>query len=275
MRLLFCGDIVGRSGREALKTYLPLLKQHFHIDGVIANGENASHGFGLTASICRDAYAIGVDVLTSGNHIWDKLEIAQHIGTDDRLIRPANYPPNTPGKGFTVFQTANHKKVLVINAMGRLFMDLLDDPFRAVDLILQGYHLGKNIDAIIVDFHAEATSEKAAMGYFCDGRVSFVIGTHTHVPTADMRILPSGTAFQSDAGMCGDYNSIVGMNKDVPLAKFLKGMKTEKRMEPATGEGTLCGVLVTLKTSGLAESIRPIRLGGMLHDPILAQEMGI
>ncbi|MCE3231086.1 MAG: metallophosphoesterase [Alphaproteobacteria bacterium] len=265
MRILFCGDIVGRSGRDAVEEYLPRVRKDLNIDFVIVNAENAAHGFGITKGICQNLYKIGVDVITTGNHIWDQKEIISYIDQDKRLLRPLNYPATTPGRGYTIVPNRKGKDVLVMNAQARLFMETLDDPFPAVDAILKKYPLGSgSIGAIVLDFHGEATSEKMAMGHFCDGRVSLVVGTHTHIPTADMQILPQGTAYQTDAGMCGDYNSVVGMDKTVPIFKFIRKMPTE-RMQPAQGPGTLCGVFVeTDDATGLAKSIQPVRLGARL-----------
>ncbi len=265
MRILFCGDIVGRSGRDAVKDHIPRACQDLSIDFVIVNAENAAHGFGITKGICQDLYKIGVDVITTGNHIWDQKEIISYIDQDKRLLRPINYPATTPGRGYTMVPNRKGKDVLVINAQGRLFMETLDDPFPAIDALLKKYPLGSSsMGAIILDFHGEATSEKMAMGHFCDGRVSLVVGTHTHIPTADAHILPHGTAYQTDAGMCGDYNSVVGMDKTVPLLKFIRKMPTD-RMQPGQGPGTLCGVVVeTDDATGLAKSIHPIRAGAHL-----------
>jgi metallophosphoesterase (TIGR00282 family) len=266
MRILFCGDIVGRSGRDAVAQHLPDICKKLNIDFTIINAENSSHGFGVTKVICEDLYKIGVDVITTGNHIWDKKEIIGYIDQDKRLLRPINYPVTAPGRGYTIIPNRHGKDVLVINAQARLFMDALDDPFAAVDAVLKKYPLGKSIGAIVLDFHGEATSEKMAMGHFCDGRVSLVVGTHTHIPTADMQILPKGTAYQTDAGMCGDYDSVVGMEKAVPLLKFTRKMPTD-RMQPAQGPGTMCGVFVeTDDASGLAKSIHPICLGARLKN---------
>lgn len=274
MRILFCGDIVGRSGRDAVSAYVPQLCQDWQVDFLVVNGENAAHGFGITKGICQDLFNLGVDVITTGNHIWDQKEIIAAIDQEKRLLRPLNYPPTAPGRGYTIVPNRKGKDVLVINAMGRLFMETLDDPFPAVDAVLKKYPLGSSsIGAIILDIHAEATSEKMAMAHFCDGRVSLVVGSHTHIPTADTQILPGGTAYQTDAGMCGDYNSVVGMDKTVPILKFTRKMPTE-RMQPAQGPGTVCGVLVeTEDATGLAKSIHPIRIGGRLSQSVPTMEM--
>jgi metallophosphoesterase (TIGR00282 family) len=265
MRILFCGDIVGRSGREVVLTNVPKIIASKKIDFVIANAENAAHGFGINKAICKSLYEVGVDVLTTGNHVWDQREVLFFIDQDERLIRPINYPQSSPGRGFTVVQSRGGKKVLVINAMARLYMDPLDDPFAAVEKILQNYKLAQQVDAIVLDFHGEATAEKVAMGHICDGRVSLVVGTHTHIPTADHMILPNGTGYQSDAGMCGDYNSVIGMDKDVPIAKFTKKLPTE-RMQPATGPGTLCGLIIETNKAGLCQTIEPVRIGPNLSE---------
>jgi metallophosphoesterase (TIGR00282 family) len=265
MKILFCGDIVGRSGRDVIEEHIPRICQELDIDFVIVNAENAAHGFGISKGICQDLYKIGVDVITTGNHIWDQKDIISYIDQDKRLLRPINYPPTSPGRGHTIIPNRKGKDVLVINAQARLFMESLDDPFPAVDALLKKFPLGSgSIGAIILDFHGEATSEKMAMGHFCDGRASLVVGTHTHIPTADAQILPQGTAYMTDAGMCGDYNSVVGMEKTVPILKFTKKMPTD-RMQPAQGPGTLCGVFVeTDDATGLAKSIHPIRVGARL-----------
>jgi len=264
MRILFLGDIVGRPGRDALAEHLPGLRRDLGLDLVIVNVENAAAGFGITRAIADDILAAGVDVMTGGNHSWDQREALSFIEQEPRLLRPTNFPPGTPGRGVGVFRTTAGRKVLVINVMGRIFMDPLDDPFQAVAQTLSQYRMGATVDAVVLDVHAEATSEKMAMGHFVDGRVSLCVGTHTHVPTADTMILPGGTAYQSDAGMCGNYVSVIGMDKVVPLARFTKRLPTE-RMQVAKGPGTLCGVLVeTDDRSGLTLRVEALRLGGAL-----------
>jgi 2',3'-cyclic-nucleotide 2'-phosphodiesterase len=268
MNILFCGDVVGRSGRDVLFQNLPKLKAQLNLDFTIVNGENAAHGFGINKSICQDFFEAGIDVITTGNHVWDQRDVLSYIGTEPRLLRPANYPEGTPGRGYKVYTDFKGRKVLVINVMGRLFMESLDDPFSVVDTILKAHSLGGTVQAIIVDFHGEATSEKMAMGQFCDGRASLVVGTHSHIPTADAQIFPKGTAYQTDAGMCGDYNSVIGMDKAVPLHKFTRKTPTE-RMTPALGEGTLCGVFVeTDDTTGRARRLSPVRVGARLINVI-------
>jgi metallophosphoesterase (TIGR00282 family) len=264
MRLLFCGDVVGRSGREVVVEHLPRLRRELALDFAVVNGENAAGGFGITEKICAELYAAGADVVTTGNHIWDQKETLGSIDRDPRLLRPLNYPQGTPGRGAGVFAATRGRKVMVLNPMGRLFMDPLDDPFACVERELASQRLGATVDAIIVDVHAEATSEKMAMGHLLDGRVSLVVGTHTHVPTADSQILPKGTAYQTDAGMCGDYDSVIGMEKAVPIARFTRKLPTE-RMAAASGPATLCAVFVeTDDKTGLARQVSPIRIGGRL-----------
>jgi metallophosphoesterase (TIGR00282 family) len=263
MKLLFLGDIVGKSGREAVYRHLPELREKLSPDCIVVNAENAAHGFGLNPAIANELFAAGVDCLTTGNHVWDKKEIIPVMQADHRILRPLNYPPAAPGVGTTLIETAAGR-VLVMNAMARLYMEALDDPFAAVDRVLDQFPLGRDVDAIILDFHGEASSEKMVMGHYLDGRVSAVIGTHTHVPTADAQILPGGTAYQTDAGMCGDYDSVIGMKKQSSIAKQLTRMPGE-RFAPAEGEGTVCGVFVETAGIGLAVSVRPIRIGPRLE----------
>lgn len=267
MRILYCGDVVGRSGREAVLNALPLLKASLNLDFIIVNGENAAHGFGITKTICQEFFQAGVDVITSGNHIWDQREIIGYIGTEKRLLRPINYPATCPGMGYVIAQDKQQRKVLVINAMARLFMDPLDDPFAAVDQVLKNHPLGSSVAAVVVDIHGEATSEKMSMGHFCDGRASLVVGSHSHIPTADAQILNQGTAYQTDAGMCGDYNSVIGMNKEVPLHRFTRKLPGE-RMTPANGPGTFCGVFVETDANGKALRVEPVRHGARLINNI-------
>jgi metallophosphoesterase (TIGR00282 family) len=247
-----------------LSTELLPLRERLGIDFVIANGENAAGGFGLTRVIANDLFATGVDVLTTGNHWLDQKEILGFIDEEDRVLRPLNYPKGTPGRGVGLYQTRRGARVLVLNPMGRTFMDALDDPFAAVEAELSACPLREGADAIVVDMHAEATSEKMAMGHFCDGRASCVIGTHSHVPTADAQVLPNGTGYQTDAGACADYDSVIGMDKFEPLQRFTKKMPTG-RMTPAMGPATLCAVFIeTDNLTGLALRIEPVRIGGRL-----------
>lgn len=270
MRIVFLGDIVGRSGREVVIQELPALRNKLSIDAVVVNAENASHGFGLSPAIAEDLFKAGVDVITLGNHSWDRKDLIPYIRNTPKIIRPLNYPPQTPGAGHYIFMLPNNKKLLVINALGRLFMEPMDDPFRMIDELLSKYRFGIDVHAILIDIHAEATSEKAAVAHYFDGRVSMVVGTHTHIPTADYRILPSGTAFQTDAGMCGDYNSVIGMQKEAAIYRFVTKMPG-MRLSPAEGSATLCGLLVeTDDKTGKALRVSPIRLKGDL-DPILPQ----
>ncbi len=270
MRVLFLGDIVGRAARQAVIATVPEWRRAWKLDFVVANGENAAGGFGITGEIAEKLFAAGVDVITSGNHVWDQREVMGYIDGEPRLLRPLNYPQGAPGRGFGLYEAPRGRRVLVINAMGRVFMAALDDPFAAVDKILARYALGAGADFILVDMHGEATSEKTAMGHFCDGRASLVVGTHSHVPTADARILAGGTAFQTDCGMCGDYDSVIGMEKSEPLRRFTRQIPGG-RFTPALGEPTLCGVLVESDRSGRALSVMPIRSGGQLA-PSLPEE---
>jgi metallophosphoesterase (TIGR00282 family) len=264
MRLLFLGDVVGRAGRDAVVAQLPELRSRLAADVVIVNGENASHGFGLAPDMARDFFAAGADVITLGNHAWDRKEIIPFIAETPRLIRPLNFPPGTPGAGFTVVELADGRRVLVLQAMGRLFMDALDCPFRTTAVELARHKMGHSVAAIVLDIHAEATSEKMAFGHSFDGQVSLVVGTHTHVPTADHQILPGGTAYQSDAGMCGDYDSVIGMAKAGAASRFWRKVPGE-RLGPAEGVATICGIFVeTDDATGLAVSVTPIRQGGRL-----------
>jgi metallophosphoesterase (TIGR00282 family) len=268
MKLLFLGDIVGRAARDAIVADMPGLRERLELDFVVVNGENAAGGFGITAQICNDLFDAGVDAVTLGNHAWDQREALVHIEREPRLIRPVNFPKGTPGRGASLLETAKGERVLVINAMGRVFMDALDDPFAAIEREIEACPLGEIADAILVDFHGEATSEKMAMGHFCDGRASLVVGTHSHVPTADAQILPGGTAYQTDAGMCGDYNSVIGMEKDEPISRFLSKIPSG-RFQPALGPATLCGVYVEIEPgTGLASRVEPIRVGGRLKQTL-------
>jgi metallophosphoesterase (TIGR00282 family) len=266
LRILFLGDVVGRAGRDALTAALPGLRARLATDLVVVNGENASHGFGLAPDMARAFFAAGVDVITLGNHAWDRREIIPYLEGEPRVIRPLNFPPGTPGHGAFVATVPGGRKALVINVMGRLFMDALDDPFRAVQAELAKHRMGPGgtLQAAIIDVHAEASSEKSSFGHSFDGMVSLVVGTHTHTPTADHQILPGGTAYMTDAGMCGDYDSVIGMQKGGAALRFWRKMPGEK-LAPAEGEATLCGVFVeTDDATGLAKRVEPLRLGGRL-----------
>lgn len=264
MRLLFLGDIVGRAGRKAVVDRLPGLVEDLALDFVVVNGENAAGGFGITEEITQDLIDAGADVVTLGNHSWDQREALVFIERQPRLLRPANYPAGTPGRGANLYVAKNGARVLVVQVMGRIYMDPLDDPFAVAEREIAACPLGEQVDAVILDVHAEATSEKQAMAHHFDGRVSLVVGTHTHVPTADTQILPGGTAFQTDAGMCGDYDSVIGMEKEEPINRFLTKIG-RARFEPAGGEATICGVFVeTDDRTGLARRVEPVRVGGRL-----------
>jgi metallophosphoesterase (TIGR00282 family) len=266
MRILFIGDIVGRSGRTIVSERLPQLLRDWKLDFVAVNGENAAGGFGITEAIYTELIEAGADAVTLGNHAWDQKEALVFIERAPRLVRPLNYPPGTPGRGAALIAAKTGARVLVVNAMGRIFMDPLDDPFTAVERELAACPLREAADAIIVDIHAEATSEKQAMGGFLDGKASLVVGTHTHAPTGDHRVLPGGTAFVSDVGMTGDYDSIIGMAKDEPLNRFLRRIPIQ-RFEPAFGPATLCALAVeTDDATGLATRVAAVRLGGCLEE---------
>ena len=264
MHILFLGDIVGRSGRDAVCAALPGLRAKLAIDLAVVNAENASHGFGLAPDMAKALFAAGADVITLGNHAWDRREIIPLIAETPKLIRPLNFPPGTPGGGAVVVDVPGNRKALVINAMGRLFMDPLDCPFRTTAVELARHRMGGDVHAVVLDIHAEATSEKMAYAHSFDGQASLVVGTHTHCPSADYQVLPGGTAFMSDAGMCGDYDSVIGMAKEGAAARFWRKMPGE-RLAPADGEATICGVfVVTDDATGLAKRVEPVRLGGRL-----------
>ena len=264
MRILFLGDVVGRSGRDAVMQTLPGLRARLSADLVVLNVENASHGFGVSPDMARGFLAAGADVMTLGNHAWDRKEIIPYIEEERRLIRPLNYPPGTPGRGAVVVEVPGGRRALVLQVMGRLFMDPLDDPFRAAQAELARHGMPGTVQAVLCDIHAEASSEKMAFAHSFDGRVSAVIGTHTHTPTADHQVLPGGTAYLTDAGMCGDYDSVIGMQKGAASLRFWKKVPGE-RLAPAEGEATICGALIeTDDATGLARRIEPLRLGGRL-----------
>lgn len=263
MNVLFVGDVVGKSGRTVVLDKLPGLRRELAADFVIVNGENAAHGFGITEKICNAFFEAGADVITTGNHVWDQRETVEHISREPRLLRPLNFPGNVPGHGYGVFEAAG-RKVLVIQVMGRLFMEPLDDPFGAVEQVVAANPLGVAVDCVVVDFHAEATSEKMALAHAFDGRVSAVVGSHTHVPTADSQVLPAGTAYLTDIGMCGDYDSVIGMAKGTAVERFIRKAPTE-RLEPASGEATFCAAWLEIYSgSGLARRIECVRAGGRL-----------
>jgi 2',3'-cyclic-nucleotide 2'-phosphodiesterase len=268
MHILFLGDVVGRTGRDAVVAALPKLRGGLRADLVVVNAENASHGFGLAPDMARELFAAGADAITLGNHAWDRKELIPFIAETPRLLRPLNFPPGTPGAGSTVVGLRDGRRALVLNAMGRLFMEPLDCPFRGTAVELSRYRLGGTVAAVVIDFHAEATSEKMAFGHSFDGQASLIVGTHTHSPTADHQILPGGTAYQSDAGMCGDYDSVIGMQKDTAASRFWRKLPGE-RLAPAEGETTICGVFVeTDDATGLARRIEPVRQGGRLSQTL-------
>jgi 2',3'-cyclic-nucleotide 2'-phosphodiesterase len=264
LRILYVGDVVGRSGRAILVEQLPKLRAALALDAVLVNGENAAAGYGLTAAIAKDFFAAGADVITMGNHVWDQRELIGHIDREPRIVRPLNLAPGTPGRGLAELKTPRGQRLLVLQVLGRLFMGLCDDPFRALDAELKRHALGGTAQAIVVDVHAEATSEKVALGHFLDGRVSLVAGTHTHVPTADARILEGGTAYITDIGMTGDYDSVIGMDKAGSLQRWQGGVPGPK-LGPAMGAAMLCAVLVeTDDRTGLARRVEPVRIGAGL-----------
>lgn len=265
MRILFLGDVVGRSGRKKIFSDIDKIVEKLNIDFTIVNAENSAHGFGINPSVAEKFFSHKIDVITTGDHIWDQMTIKPYLKEEKRILRPANYNKFTEGEGYRVFKTKDNKKVLVVNLLGNLFIerDNLENPFTKISEILNEYKLGKNIDAIFIDIHAEATSEKMSLANYVDGKVSAVIGTHTHIPTSDGHILPGGTAFQSDAGMCGDYDSSIGMNKTISISRFLNpGIKNH--LTPSEGEASICGVIVDIAKDGLASSIEQLQIGGKL-----------
>jgi metallophosphoesterase (TIGR00282 family) len=265
MRILFLGDVMGRAGRSAVSERLPQLRTDWRLDFVVINAENASNGAGLTADHAKLLLDAGADCLTLGDHAFDQKDMLQYIEREPRILRPLNFAKSAPGQGARLFEATQGRKVLVTQVLGQVFMKRpFDDPFSAVDAVLSRHPRGGQAQAVLVDVHCEATSEKMAMGHFCDGRASVVVGTHTHVPTADAQILPKGTAFMTDAGMCGDYLSVIGMDKAEPLRRFVTGM-SKGRFTPAMGEATLSGLFVeTDDRNGAATSITPVRVGGRL-----------
>lgn len=266
MRTLFLGDVMGRAGRQAIQEELPRLRTEWKLDFVVVNGENASNGAGLTKAHAQSILDAGADCVTLGDHAFDQKEMLQAIEDDSRILRPLNYAKSAPGIGHRLFSDARGRKILVMQVLGQVFMKrAFDDPFSAVDQVLRAHPLGGQAQMILIDVHCEATSEKMAMGHFCDGRASLVVGTHTHVPTGDAQILPKGTGFLTDAGMCGDYDSVIGMDKAEPLRRFITGM-SKTRFQPALGEATLSGVFVeTDDRTGKAVNIAMVRQGGRLQ----------
>ena len=269
MNILILGDIMGPSGREAIIKKLPDLIKKKEIDFVIVNGENAADsGVGITKKNTEEFFKAGADVITTGNHVWDQNETMEFITSEKRLLRPQNLAEGSPGNGFGIFNSKNNKKVAVINLMGNIFMKKSDDVFEAAKKFIENVKLKKDADFIIVDIHGEITSEKMAMGYLFDGKVTMLVGTHTHVPTSDHRIMEKGTAYQTDIGMCGDYNSVIGMNRDNSLKKFFKDPSATKHY-PALGEATISGLMVVADDkTGLANKVEPIVLGALLENRI-------
>ncbi|PCI97810.1 MAG: TIGR00282 family metallophosphoesterase [Alphaproteobacteria bacterium] len=267
MRILFIGDIMGRSGREALEKYLPRLKKDLNVDVAIINGENAAHGRGITEKFCKDFYEYGADIITTGDHIWDQREILKYITRDPKLLRPANFPEQTtPGNGYYLHELAGGRKILVVNMLCRVFMPPQDDPFACMEEILSEYRLGLNCNAIFVDLHGEASSEKMAFGQHFSGRISAVIGTHTHIPTADAHIMNGRTAYMTDAGMSGDFDSVIGTRKETSIHRFIKKTPGEHFI-PANENMMLCGALVvTNDNTGKALGIEPLRIGDILSE---------
>ncbi|MBR9652490.1 TIGR00282 family metallophosphoesterase [Thalassovita aquimarina] len=266
MRILFLGDVMGRAGRRAVSENLPRLREEWRLDFVVVNGENATGGMGLSGGHAKLLFDAGADCVTLGDHAFDQKDMLRFIEGEPRLIRPINFAKGAPGRGHRVFTDHRGRKVLVAQVLGNVFMKrAFDDPFSAIDSVLRQHVLGGAVQAAIVDMHCEATSEKMGMGHFCDGRASLVVGTHTHVPTGDAQILPGGTGLLSDAGMCGDYNSVIGMEKAEPMRRFVTGMPKE-RFTPALDEATLSGVFIeTDDRTGRATDIRMIRQGGRLQ----------
>ena len=262
MRVMFLGDIVGRAGRVAVIDQLPALKQELGLDFAVINCENAAGGFGITPKICEALFAAGADVLTTGNHVWDKREIFDYIAEEPRLIRPLNMAEGTPGTGSVIVTNDAGQRLCAINVMTNLFMAPNEPVFAALDGALVRNRHGRDADFILVDAHGEATSEKMALGHLADGRASMLVGTHTHIPTADHHILPSGTAYQTDAGMCGDYDSVIGMEKEAATDRFIG--KKSSRLSVALGDVTICGLVVDTNDAGLATAIQPLRRGGHL-----------
>ena len=269
MNILVLGDVAGPTGVKAVTEKLPGLIKEKKIDFVIVNGENAANGgVGITQKNTEDFFNAGTDVITSGNHIWDEKETMQFISKEKRLLRPENLIKPVPGEGLGIFNSKNNKKVAVVNLMGNVFMKKSEDVFQAAKKFIEKIKLKKDADFIVVDMHGEITSEKMAMGYLFDGKVTMVVGTHTHVPTSDHRIMEKGTAYQTDLGMCGDYNSVIGMNRDNSLKKFFKDPSVRQHF-PALGEGTISGLIVTADDStGLAKKVQPIIIGGPLQERI-------
>ena len=259
MRIVYCGDVVGRAGRDALLNQMNTIKNDLNPDAIFVNVENAAHGFGVTPGICRDFLDKGVTGLTTGNHVWQQREIIPFLNDCKKIVRPLNYPENLPGRGWAEFVLPNGKKILLVQVLGRLFMEAVDCPVQALEKLLKSYNLGRNVDAILVDIHAEATSEKLSFGYYFDGKVSVVAGTHTHVPTSDYRLLRQGTAYITDVGMCGNYDSVLGFEIEEPVNRIARRY-TGNRLVPCKSNGTVYGIVVDIDdNTGLAKEIKQIR----------------
>lgn len=259
MKILYCGDLVGRAGRSVIIHHIKELRTKYAIDCIIVNGENAAHGFGLTLKIAEDLLNNGVDFITTGNHIWQQKEIYPFLESSKQIIRPLNYPESLVGKGYQIIDI-NGRKILITQVLGRLFMPPINSITESLDKLLKLYTLGKNVDAIVVDIHGEATSEKLALGYYLDGKVSLVAGTHTHVPTADARILPKKTGYITDVGMCGDFNSVLGFEPEAPMERLAEKLTIQNKLTPANGkELTIWGVLIETAANGLCQNITQIR----------------
>ena len=266
MKILFCGDVVGKAGRKLVLSCLPKLKEKLKLDFIIVNGENAAHGFGINPKIYQAFLDHGADVITLGNHSFDKADIFPILDSADNIVRPMNYPENTVGKGFCIITTNNGVRVAVVQLLGNVFMRSTESPFLTVQKWLETYKRGKDYDVLVVDFHAEATAEKVALGHYLDGHASLVVGTHTHIPTADAHILSSGTAYISDIGMCGDYDSVIGMKKELAFPRFL-GVDRRGRLEPAEKNATFCAVCADIdEKTGVAREIFPVRIGHTLEN---------
>ncbi len=259
MKILYLGDIVAKPGREAVKNNVKKLKEIYDFDALIVNADNAAHGFGCTPKICNLLFEAGVSAIVTGDHVWNQKDIIPYLDENKKIVRPLNYSSNLAGSGYREIPLDNGKKLLLIEVVGRVFMEAVDCPLQAIDKVLENYTLGKNIAAIFVDIHAEATAEKQALAHYLDGRVSAVIGSHTHVPTNDATILPKGTAFQTDAGMCGDYSGVIGFDIQAPIER-LKDKFSPRKLEPCNGKATLCGTFISLDdNSGLATKIEAIK----------------
>ena len=272
MRLLFLGDVVGRSGRVALIAHIAAIRTNHKLDFIVVNGENATSGAGLSGAHAKALLDAGVDVITLGDHAFDQRDMMQFIEREPRIIRPLNFANSAPGSGARIFDVPGGRKILIAQVLGQVFMKRpFADPFSAIDAVLKSHPPGGLVQASLVDIHCEATSEKMALGHWCDGRASVAVGTHTHVPTADAMVLPRGTAYLTDAGMCGDYDSVIGMQKDEPMRRFVTGMSKE-RFTAAGGEATLSGLFVeTDDRTGLAKSAKQFRFGGRLQEALPEQ----